>query len=89
MRYRVPAHVAWVQCDAPGEDAGVYAVDVGDGTPVVLKGTAELIWLVAAEGGDLPDDVDGPEGSDPATVRAEVVAFADRLVSLGLLEEDS
>ncbi len=89
MRYRVPSHVAWVCGEDIGAGAGVYVADVRDGVPLVLKDSAEMIWLVAAEGGDLPDDVAAPDDADRATVAEQVVSFAHHLVTIGLLEEDA
>ena len=87
MRYRVPDTVAWVVGEDIGSDNGVYIASILDGRPYVLRDTAQMIWLVAAEGGDLAVDVEVPDDQDAATVQAQVSDFAAHLVSLGLLEE--
>ncbi len=88
MKYRVPGHVAWLCGDDIGAGPGVFVIDVRKGQPLVLQGTAEVIWLVAAEGGDLPADVMVPETADPAAVHEQVSGFADQLVAIGVLEEE-
>jgi hypothetical protein len=71
-----------------GAELGAYVVDVRDGTPLVLRGTAEIIWLVAAEGGDLPGDIHVSDDTDRTTIDTQVRDFTEELVRLGLLEED-
>ena len=90
MSYRLPERLAWVD-DAPGgEDANVYLAHVPDGQPLVLRGSARSIWLVAQESRDaqelaavLADAV----GLPASRIAPEVSAFLDELVTDGLLEE--
>lgn len=88
MRYRVRPEVAWVSGDEIGAEAGIYLADVREPQPMVLLGSAELIWLVAAEGGDLPDDIEVADEAERETVRAQVRQFVTDLVARGFLEED-
>lgn len=89
MRYRIPDHLAWVDGDEVGVTAGTYLVDVRHGTPLVLHGSAHLIWSVVADGGDVPDDLPIPDDADPATVQAQALGFVAHLVSRGLLQDDT
>lgn len=89
MSYRPPARLAHVYDE---KDTALYLAHVPDGAPVILKGSAALIWLAATD--DPP-----PEG--PAAVaariaqqtglaveelREDVVTFLRTLVEQGLLE---
>ncbi|WP_426323427.1 PqqD family protein [Microbacterium sp. E-13] len=75
---------------ATAYDDSVYVAHLPDGPIQILEGTAALIWSHALSvprsrlAAAVADDVEG----DPATVRAEVVAFVDALIRQGLLVED-
>jgi hypothetical protein len=81
------SRVAWLDLADRGQDA-VYASALPDGPPVVLTGTAALIFLVAARGGSLDEVVAGvaEEAGQPVEeIRDDVVSFVDELVGLRLL----
>jgi hypothetical protein len=81
------SRVAWLDLADRGQDA-VYASALPDGPPVVLSGTAALIFLVAARGGSLDDVVAGvaeESGQPVAEIRDDVVRFVDKLVDLRLV----
>ena len=83
----VGARVAWLDMAETGEDV-VYATALPDGPPLVLGGTAGLIFVSAIEGGtedEVVQRVATAAGLDPADVRPDVLTFLDHLVSRGLL----
>jgi hypothetical protein len=78
--------VAWLDVTEGGEV--VYATSLPDGPPVVLRATGRLIFTAAAAGGSLDvilERVAAASEMDPDTIRDEVSAFVDDLVTLGLL----
>lgn len=86
--YRIPARVAHVVADDDTAAAGtVYLMTLPDGQPAVLRDSAALIWMVAADG---EDDVAGAVaelvGLPTDEVSFEVERFLDELVALGALE---
>ena len=88
--YRVPPRVAHVVADEHSPPAGtVYLMTLPDGQPAVLRDSAAVIWMVAAEG---EDDVAGAVatlfGMSVEEVSADVERFLDELVALGVLEVD-
>jgi hypothetical protein len=81
------ADVAWIDMAESGVDV-VYATALPDGPPLVLSGTAGLIFVAAQEGGTAEEIVDRVAHGADATageVRADVLGFLDHLVTLGLL----
>jgi hypothetical protein len=81
------ARVAWLDMADTGQDV-VYATALPEGPPLVLGGTAGLIFVSAVDGGtedDVVQRVAASAGLDPADVRPDVLAFLDHLVSRGLL----
>lgn len=90
MTFRVPPRVGYVVHEpSPGDPtAKVYLMHLPDGQPVVLAGSAALIWVVAAQGEqDVPATVaellDEPLASVEETTRRYLVT----LVAQGLLVE--
>jgi len=90
MSYRPPARLAHVYDD---KDATLYLAHVPDGTPVILRGSAALIWL-AATGDPRPDHpsdvvtrVAQETGLAVEELRDDVETFLRTLVEQGLLEE--
>ncbi len=82
--------VAWLdmaEMAGSGEDV-VYASLLPDGPPLVLQGTAGLIFVAAVDGGT-PDDVLARVAAlaelSPDDLRLDVLTFLDHLVTLGLL----
>jgi hypothetical protein len=81
------ARVAWLDMTDSDQDV-VYATALPDGPPLVLGGTAGLIFVSAVDGGtedDIVERVAAGAGLDPAAVRRDVLTFLDHLVSRGLL----
>jgi hypothetical protein len=79
--------VAWLDLADRGEDA-LYVSTLPDGPPMVLRATAALIFLVAAEGGTVDEIVAGvaaEAGQQVDAIRDDVLGFLDDLVRLGLL----
>lgn len=85
--YQVPAHVAWVDGTQEGLGEELYLTMVPDGTTVLLKDTARLIWLVAAEGGDVLPEVADLVGLPPAEIAKDVNRFLTELIGRGLLTD--
>lgn len=89
MSYRVPARLAWIASEGrPGESGPlVYLLQLPDGEPQVLHGSAALIWIVAAEGdADVPCGVAELTGAPVDEVRDPTEDYLRRLVTDGLLE---
>ena len=87
MIYVVPARVSWVLMEnSDRSDPDLYLMRVPDGEPVLLSGTAALIWVLAAEGedalGGLADMVD----LSVDDIAEGTVAFLTVLVARGLLD---
>ena len=89
--FLVPSRVAYVVADghrAHGEPPTVFLMQVPDGAPVVLHGTAALIWLLASDGEeDVATAVADVVGLDRASVAPDVRRFLDDLVDRGLVEK--
>lgn len=84
--YRVPTSVAWVDGPDFGLAEELYLTIIPAGRTVLLKDTARLIWLVAAEGGDVVAEVAELVGRPPAEIVADVRAFLADMTTRGLLE---
>ncbi|MBM6404324.1 PqqD family protein [Phycicoccus sp. CSK15P-2] len=81
---RVSGHAAWV-----GDDEKVYVARVPDGPPLVLEGSAAVVWGAAVPGGALDEVVERvahTTGVSAELVADDVVGFVDQLVAAGLLE---
>jgi hypothetical protein len=91
--YRVAPDVAWVDARAAGQESTeVFLARMPDGPPLVLQGSAWLVWSVVTEHADLDDVVAQialHTSSTPATVAPDVEAFLERLVAQGLLDRDA
>lgn len=87
--YRVPERLAHVVGPRPSGDGDptVFLVRLPDGLPVVLRGSAAMIWVLAADG---EDDVATAVGALTGMARESVVDDVDRylddLVEHGLLD---
>jgi hypothetical protein len=82
--------VAWLDLVDRDEDK-LYVASLPDGPPLLLSDSAALIFLVAVEGGTLDDvvaRVAGQAGQPPESIRADVLAFVEELLALGLLSRD-
>jgi hypothetical protein len=84
--FTVADNVAWLDPTEDGEV--VYATTLPDGPPIVLRASGGLIFTAAAVGGTLDvilERVGAASEMDPDTIRDDVTAFVDELVTLGLL----
>lgn len=85
--YRVPDTIAWVDGSQFGMADELYLTVVPDGRTVLLKDTARLIWLVAADGGNVLADIAELVGRPPAEIEDDVKQFLTDLIGRGLLEK--
>lgn len=85
LGYRIPDDVAWIDGADLGAGDELYLTVVPDGQTVLLKDTARLIWLIAAEGGDVLAEVADLVGQPPAAIEADVQRFVADLTERGLL----
>lgn len=87
MKYRVPGDVAWLSGhDLVETDDAVYVMRVPDGVPVVLSGTASLIWELAVAGESVVDAVAEGLAVADEHVAGDVQRFLTQLCDHGLLE---
>jgi hypothetical protein len=88
VRYRVPRRLGHVVVDdIASAPATVFLMDLPDGPPLVLRDSAALIWLVAAEGdSDVARTVADVVGRSLTEIEPEVADYLDDLVARGLLE---
>lgn len=88
MSHRIPHRLGWTIVPPQGDEpVAAYLLAMPDGDPQALRGTAALIWTLAAEGetdvaASLADLLE--VGVDD--VRADVDAYLDTLVEQRLLE---
>lgn len=88
MTFRVPSRLAYVVEQRDGGDTSVYLLHLPDGEPLSLRGSAALIWLLAADGEpDVPAAVAASVEHPDAEVEAATRAYLAYLVGAGLLEE--
>lgn len=88
MNYRIPSRLAHVVVDDTQSDpVTVFLMDLPDGPPLVLRDSAALIWIVAADGStDVPGQVAEAVGRPVEELAEEVGDYLDELVGRGLLE---
>ena len=90
--YRIAPDVAWVEARTAGHDSSeVFLARMPDGPPLVLQGSAWLVWSVVAEHADLDDvvaQIATHTSSTPETVAPDVEVFLERLVAQGLLRRE-
>lgn len=86
MRYCAPRGLAWVSHEA-GEGAAIslYLMHLPDGIPLVLTGTAALIWLLAIDGEDVPAALAEAVADPPPDLVETTNAYLEDLVVRGLL----
>ena len=88
MRYSIPARLAHV-IRGNLQDGGpvVFVMQLPDGPPRVLEGSAALIWIIAADGNaNVPAAVAEAVGRPTADIADEVRTYLDHLLETGLLE---
>ncbi len=83
--YRVPDDIAWVDGPDVGLGEELYLTVVPEGRTVLLKDTARLIWLIAAEGGEVLTEIATLVGRPAAEIEPDVQAFLADLTARGLL----
>lgn len=88
MRYSPPPRLGHVLRDGrQDEDPVLFLMPLPDGPPLVLRGSAALIWLVAADGEqDVPGAVARSVGRARADIADDVEHYLDELLDRGLLE---
>ena len=90
--YEIAPDVAWIDAQAAGQNSTeVFATVMPDGPPLVLQGSAWLVWTVVAEHAELDDvvaQVATLTSSEPDAVAPEVEVFLERLVAQGLLRRN-
>lgn len=88
MKYRIPPRLAHVIVDTkPSDPPDVFLMDLPDGPPLVLRESAAMIWILAAEGGsDVPGLVAQGVGRTVREIGGEVSEYLADLVARGLLE---
>lgn len=85
--YKVPETIAWVDGADFGIPEELYLTVVPDGRTVLLKDTARLIWLAAANGGDALSLVADLTGCPTTEIERHVSEFLADLMGRGLLAE--
>lgn len=85
-RYRVPDDIAWIDGTEIGIGESLYVTKLPTGKTVHLTGTARMIWLVAAEGGDVLVEVSELVNLPADCVKEDIRAFLDNLTHEGLLK---
>ena len=83
--YQVPDNLAWIDGADWGMGEELYLTIVPDGRTVLLKDTARLIWLVAARGGDVVNEVARTVGLPAVDIEPQVAEFLPELLTRGLL----
>lgn len=90
MRYSVPNRLGFVYGTEQTASAGaIYLMPLPDGVPVVLTGTAALIWETAVTDESVTDGKGLAEvltaGRATEQIVSDTTDFLDQLVSAGLL----
>lgn len=86
MSYSIPEDLAWIiEQNDPALPPELYLMRVPDGIPLVLTGTAALIWLFAADGEDVPVALAEVIVDPPPDLVVTTHAYLDDLVERGLL----
>lgn len=86
MKYAVPNDVAWVTDEYDQDEIpAVYLMVLPDGEPLVLTGTAALIWILAAEGEDVAPALRAVITDPPPDLEETTTRYLADLVARHLL----
>lgn len=91
--YRIADDVAWVSLEDldVGDVPTAYLTRVPKGLPIMLEGSACLVWLALAEGGTLEEVTAAAAAmadADVEDVRDDVAALVDQLVVIRVVDEE-
>ena len=92
-RYRIADDVAWVShADLDGGDVPTaYLARLPGGPPILLEGSACLIWLALADGGtleELTESAAAMSGTAAEEISGDVEMMLDQLVAIRVVRED-
>lgn len=92
-RYRIADDVAWVsQEELDGGDLPTaYLSRIPGGPPILLEGSACLVWLALAHGGTMEELTVAAAAMSEATVDEisdDVESMVDQLVAIRVVRED-
>lgn len=92
-RYRIADDVAWVS-DEDLDEGGIptaYLSRVPGGPPIMLDGSACLVWLALADGGTMEELTVAAAAMSESTVEEisrDVATMVDQLVAIRVVRED-
>ena len=88
MTYRIPPDLAWVLDETDdGVPPTLYLMKVPDGVPLMLTGTAALMWIFAVEGDAVAAALADVVANPPADLAETMGYYVADLVGRGLLLE--
>ena len=86
MSFRIPARLGYVVDDQSADSSlRVFLMQLPDGAPLELAGTAAWIWVLATEREDVVEALAELTGEPSADIAATTAAFLQELVAQGLL----
>lgn len=92
-RYRIADDVAWVSNEDLDGDGipTAYLSRVPGGPPIMLEGSACLVWLTLADGGTMEELTMGAAAMSESTadeISDDVAMMVDQLVAIRVVRED-
>lgn len=92
-QYRIADDVAWVSLEDLDVDnvPTAYLTRVPKGLPIMLEGSACLVWLALAEGGTLEEVTAAAAAmsdADADAISDDVAALVDQLVVIRVVDEE-
>ncbi|UFN46578.1 PqqD family peptide modification chaperone [Nocardioides okcheonensis] len=92
-QYRIADDVAWVSLEDLDVDnvPTAYLTRVPKGLPIMLEGSACLVWLALAEGGTLAEVTAAAAAmsdADADAISDDVSALVDQLVAIRVVDEE-
>lgn len=92
-QYRIADDVAWVSLEDLDVDnvPTAYLTRVPKGVPIMLEGSACLVWLALAEGGTLAEVTAAAAAmsdADADAISDDVSALVDQLVAIRVVDEE-